>query len=359
MLLALLAVAAGFGCSFELNEVKTSPLECPTGFGSCEPGGATTCETDMRTSSEHCGACGHSCLDGSCTNGQCEPELLGESTGRPYGVALDSEFVYFVDNTGGTINKIDKSGDKDTLVVLASDQEGATFLAADPGTDGSIYFTRMGAGGGVSKVAKTAGSATVLANVDNSWELAIDDDYVYFTAANGLHRVAKTGDTNSLTQLATLSGNPGSVATDADHVYFNDKEAGRVYRLPKRESSASLEILADYQSSPDGIALDNENVYWTCFGTDTVYRRPKQADTERKVLAVGQPQPNGIAAAGEFVYYTSYQGGMVIRVSASGGGPLLLAVCDTPIRVAVDESYVYYTASGQRTTAPGLFKVPK
>jgi len=46
-------------------------------------------------------------------------------------------------------------------------------------------------------------------------------------------------------------------------------------------------------------------------------------------------------------------------VSATGGQPLLLAQCDSPVRVAVDESYVYYTASGRQNNAPGVFKVPK
>jgi len=54
---------------------------CNTGFGNCDGNTQNGCESNLRSSLEHCGACGASCalpratsvcLDGACTIGQCE-----------------------------------------------------------------------------------------------------------------------------------------------------------------------------------------------------------------------------------------------------------------------------------------------
>ncbi|MBN1605356.1 MAG: SMP-30/gluconolactonase/LRE family protein [Polyangiaceae bacterium] len=356
VLLALVAAVAELGCSFKLDAVQGDPGECSAGFASCA-GGATRCETDLRTTSAHCGACSHSCLGGACTDGRCQTALLGGATGRPYGIALDSEFVYFIDNTGGTVNKVAKSGDPTSPLVLASGQIGVNLVAAEAELDGAVFFTLGGPDGGVSKVNKTPGPVTVVASVPDAWEIALDQTDVYFTAVGGLYRVPKTG--GAPTRLATLSDNPGSVAIDGDTVYFNDKEAGTVNRLPKDGSSTVAEVLANLQAMPDGIAVDQSNVYWTCYGGEAVARCSKQDASDRQTLASDQSRPNGIAADGAFVYYTAHDSGTVSRVSMTGGEPLLLARCDTPLRVALDESYTYFTASGRLNNAPGVFRVPK
>jgi hypothetical protein len=357
VLLALVAAGVGSGCSFELDEVRNSSgaVECPPGFASCVAG-AATCGTDLRTTPDHCGACFHSCLGGTCTDGRCQAAVLGGAAGRPYGISLDSEFVYFVDNTGGTVNKVAKNGDPSTFVSLATGQRGVNLVTAEPEPRGAVFFSLGGPEGGIRRVSKTGGSVTVVASVPDAWDIALDETNAYFSAVGGLYRVPKTGGTP--TRLATLSGNPGSVAIDGDAIYFNDKANLTVNRLPTDGSSTVAEVLADQQPMPDGIAVDERNVYWTCYSGDAVVRRSKQDPADRQTLALGQPQPNGIAADGPFVYYTTYSG-TLSRVPVTGGPTLLLALGDSPIRVAVDDAYAYFTASGQVYTAPGVFKVPK
>lgn len=51
-------------------------LTCTTGFGNCDMNPANGCETDLRTSAMHCGACGNACPSGpsgtsTCTGGTC------------------------------------------------------------------------------------------------------------------------------------------------------------------------------------------------------------------------------------------------------------------------------------------------
>lgn len=367
-LAALLVATFGSGCTFELGDVKEvivePPPPCEGSFATCEPGGPT-CATNLLTSPDHCGACGRSCLGATCTNGRCPVDSLTTAGARAYGIALDDTHLYYSDRDGGVLRKLTKDGSTEP-VVLAQNQSAITFVAVDPGGTGFVYFTRNGSDGGVSKVPKTPGGAVVtLASRPNAWEIAVDETHVYFTTRGPnpmamlpgtIERVPKTG--GAAVQLASTSHEPGSVALDSEFVYYTDKYAETVNRIRKLSPSAPEEVSGS-QPGPDGIAVDGDNLFWTCFGGDSVIKRAKQ-NGMNIALALEQDQPNGIAASGNFVYYSTYEGDTIGRVSVEGGPPLILAGAASPIRVAVDDQYVYYTASGEEDmVADGVFRVPK
>lgn len=348
---------------FELGEVKDEvEASCPEGFGSCAGGPA--CGTNLSTSADHCGACGRSCLGGACTNGRCPVQTLTTVGTRPYGIAIDDTQVYYADRDEGILRQVPKEGG--TPITRATGQTRISFVAADPGTSGFVYFTRNGANGGVSKVPKTGGAVVTLASAPWAWEIAIDDTYVYFTtggpenpplgATGTLQRVAKTG--GAATRLATTSVEPGSIAIDERSIYFTDKGAQTVSRLD-RLSPGTVEEISNLQAGPDDIAIDGENLFWTCYAADLVVKRPKNAPMN-VALVLGEDSPNGIAAGGNFVYYSTYRGNTLARVSADGGPSLLLANVDTPIRLVLDDQYVYYTGNGEETDGPdGVYRVPR
>jgi len=366
-LAALFVATLGGGCMFELGEVK-DPVEgapCPEGFGSCEGGPA--CGTNLLTSADHCGACGRSCLGGACTNGLCPVQTLTSAGTRPYGIAIDDTFVYYADRDEGILRKVPKEGGATT--TMASNQSRISFVAADPGAGGFVYFTRNSPDGGISKVPKSGGAAVTLASTPWAWEIAIDESYVYFTtggpenppmtATGTLQRVAKTG--GAATRLATTSVEPGSIALDDTSIYFTDKGAQTVSRL-NRLSPSAVEQISESQAGPDDIAIEGENLFWTCYGADLVVKRPKNATsaTMNVALVLGEGNPNGIAVGGNFVYYSTYRGNTLARVSADGGPSLLLAEVDTPIRLVLDDQYVYFTGNGEETGGPdGVFRVSR
>ncbi len=360
---ALLIATLGGGCTFELGEVK-DPVEvpCEEGFASCE--GEPACSANLSTSPDHCGACGRSCQGGSCTNGRCPMQTLTTVGTLPYGIAIDDTHVYYTDRDEGVLRKLPKAGGAPE--VLAMNQGEITFVAVDPGTEGFVYFTRNGLNGGVSKVPKNHGAVVTLASIPFGWELAIDETNVYFTtggpenpppgATGSLQRVAKTG--GAAVRLAVTSAQPGSIALDDTSIYFNDKLGKTVNRLDKSGPSVPEEI-ANSQAAPDGIAIDGDKLFWTCFDGDTVVVLSRQTSQSR-VLASLQESPNGIVAGGNFAYYSTYQGNTIGRVSADGGPPLILANVDTPIRLALDDQYVYFTGNGEETMGPhGVYRVPR
>jgi hypothetical protein len=155
-----------------------------------------------------------------------------------------------------------------------------------------------------------------------------------------------------------MTTQPGSIALDAESIYFADKEERTVSRLSKTAPSIP-ERIASGQAAPDGVAIDGDHLFWTCYAGDTVVGSLKQPDSYT-VLAIMQDSPNGITAGGNFAYYSTYWGNTIGRVSASGGAPLILADVDTPIRLALDDQYVYFTGNGEETMGPrGVYRVAR
>lgn len=61
---------------------------CPAGFADCDGDPSTQiCSVDLRTSPEHCGACGRSCGTAACSAGECAIVKLRDGLDHPWGLA--------------------------------------------------------------------------------------------------------------------------------------------------------------------------------------------------------------------------------------------------------------------------------
>lgn len=65
-----------------------SGLTCAPSTGDCDGVASTGCETDLRTSALHCGACGRSCGSVQCQDSECQPERLINGLVEPVGLEL-------------------------------------------------------------------------------------------------------------------------------------------------------------------------------------------------------------------------------------------------------------------------------
>jgi hypothetical protein len=75
------------------------PTHCPT---------ENTC-VDLMTDGKNCGACGHDCLGGSCSEGVCQPIELAQYTGNAEIIYVGSQDVY-VTNDEGYVGRAAKDG---------------------------------------------------------------------------------------------------------------------------------------------------------------------------------------------------------------------------------------------------------
>src|SRR5688572_4868466 len=98
---------------------------------------AATCTADLKTSSEHCGKCGHSCGAGACSAGTCQPFAV--ATGFTEVVAIDMSPSGIVIGADNDIKRCEAAAGctPATLKAIASGQSFLEDLAV-AGTD--VYF---------------------------------------------------------------------------------------------------------------------------------------------------------------------------------------------------------------------------
>jgi hypothetical protein len=199
---------------------------------------------------------------------------------------------------------------------------------------------------------------------DNQWSpegIAVDEKSIYWTnvGAQTVMRVAKSGGKPVV--LADRQPSPYGIAVDAKSIYWIDwgpgPQRGVVMILPKR--GGKPRVLAEAAGDPIGqeIAVDDTHVYFTR-GKDLV--RVAKSGGAVGVIASGVQTVTSLALDGTHVYAASADTEALVRAPKSGGPLEVLAKpqMGRPLRVAVDDQYIYYTVSGT-FSGKGVLKLPK
>jgi len=192
-----------------------------------------------------------------------EPTVLASVEKGPYSIALDSDFVYWLeaDTTTGTarVMKVPQAGGDPTMVFT-----GLPNLRQVLADHGDLYLvvgdSDLG-GYGVSRL--PAGSSTPQVLVEN-WKdgffnVIVDGDNVFFsTSAGELVGVPKLGGTPSV--VASGMVEPLFMTAYDSNVYITDRSGGTVWGID--ESTGATTKLADTQWLAAEIAVDDQNAYW-------------------------------------------------------------------------------------------------
>ncbi len=151
-----------------------------------------------------------------------------------------------------------------------------------------------------------AGSATEVITDEISTsvrDLALDDEFIYFTTSQGLARIAKTGGTAmGLHDLA----NAGALAVSDAGVYLVD-DSGRVIRVSK-DGSESVTLVAAAQGGGSGaIVVDATQMFYT---VGNFLRRAPLAgggatELANDVRPSGQSSLHGLAQDDDALYYAA------------------------------------------------------
>jgi hypothetical protein len=95
------------------------------------------------------------------------------------------------------------------------------------------------------------------------------------------------------------------------------------------------------------IAIDDGAVYWLDVGDGTVMMASTSVAAPTPItLASGQAGPYGIAVGKDHVYWSNRLGGAVWSVAKAGGAPVLMSTATTPLDVAIDDAYLYWSDDG-------------
>lgn len=323
LLFAALAPALlGCGLLTGLGDVELDPsivcdggvCACPEGFADCDDTGLV-CESDLRTRSEHCGACGHSCGGGTCRDGTCEPTAVFVST---------STFAYYCATSG------------DHVYV--------------PDAEGVLIDVTLGGGAAPAAPVKGLGTGAALFEDTLFYSGYVDDEWQIFQGPRGdpsSHEVLFKGSWLPAGEALSVVG-----ATKG-HVFVTEElDQGYLFRLPRAQPASATVVVDAYWAAallPDRAYFSGsfqgafEGIYMIRDGDDA----PTEIVPGSDILFL---MP-GLAGDLDRVYYTTYwypdSEIQIWEVGVEDKTPRMihkLAAAYNDVAMAMDASYLYLTA---------------
>ncbi len=324
-----------------------------SGLDSSTSDGDTTTGSSSDDGSDSSGTTGPGIIDPGCP--ECTVLADGLEGGR--GINLHGDYVYFTDQTAGTVNRVPKAGGE--VEELHDLQDEPYDVVAN---DDHVFWTTFVDGGSVWRANLPSGPPIALSADGYPRMMQLVGDYVYWCAFDDIEgrvrRVLATGIANPPETLATVGAGVADLVVVGDVVHFTAHEPpemegmappGVVYTASALMPTdfVDLGVLGPDQSEPWGIAASNDTVYWVNgLGNpddqpQSVVSTSSMPGAPLDVLALDQVAPWGIAVDDQYVYWTDYT--RVKAVPLAGGEEIELAQMQVIARtIVLDTDDVYW-----------------
>ncbi len=183
------------------------------------------------------------------------------------------------------------------------------------------------------------GAIAPAANADIYW----GQDYI------GIGRASLDGfDVDS---SFVTGGTPGYVAVDSNSVYWTNLNAdiGRASKDGTGSPAQSFIDVAD-GAYPSGIAIDSGTVFWANFLGNTIQTANASTGLGTQTL-LSANTPVGVALDKNYIYWTNPGDTAIGRAKRDGSEFTLdfIAPLNSPTAIAVDSKYIYWTNNGNGT----------
>jgi hypothetical protein len=353
-------------CSRTCNTVGESCMAdecaaaaCTIGFGNCNAMAVDGCETDLMTSSAHCGSCDRNCGGTACVGGVCEPTVFVSQDPFIASIVLRNGFIYWTNEDPPEIRRAAIGGGPSELVspstntpwVLMADSAGIYWLALNGGPAGSV----------LKCTSPPCTSPTVLATSalgsDSPTNSTSDASRIYWSASltsPGLRTVSKAGGN---TTVVANEGDGARGMTLIQGVLYVTLCCGvktGLYSVPATGGTATKlnEVMSGRLATFDNPLYTAES--------NTLYR----VTTSGTMIAIDTASATiddfaGLAVDASGIYAFSPSLGGIVRVPLAGGAPVLLSRATGAIQIVLDDSAVYWNENPGGFTMRAVKRIVK
>jgi hypothetical protein len=303
-------------------------LDCNPACGQCQQ-----CSNGLCVPGNENGACtddGNSCTEDLCGGGSCKHP--GKPDGSSCGAGMECQ--------GGVCKQ------SSAPFELVGGLDHPWNLAID---DQNVYFVEnKSAAGTVKKVSKTGGAVTTLASgLVEPTAIGVDAGWVYFiernNGSNGSLKKVAVGGGGTTTLASNFKNAQNHLVVAGDSVYFGDGKSGGGGVIKKVGINGGETILVE------GNGLLNLNTAIDVSGGSAYFRNDydkilRVATTGGAVTELGSGSPSALKVWGSSIFFTEYSNGLIRQMPIGGGAASTLASgADSAANLAVDGSYVYWT----------------
>lgn len=291
---------------------------------------------DTLVDGKNCGACGHDCLGGACTNGTCQPFTLVGGQVLTSGIAIEGKSVVWSRRKGSAT-----SGG-----LFRIDLDGKNQAAVRDYTTSNLDVSQLVVGGGVAYFARSV----LGSDIDDIVRCALPD------CAGGEQIVASNQTTT------------GGLALDAadNRLYwvlrtkYNSSTGGAVMTAVLPNGPASRLVPED-QANPTAPIVAAGYLYWLAIGTYTnnnfdmnssVRRAPKGGSSSASTITNDTVEPSVLAVDGSRAYFGSSQGLYTAPLNAGASSATNFQVPAYVTGIVVDGGTVFWTANDTVFSCP-------
>jgi hypothetical protein len=284
---------------------------------------------DLMTDDKNCGTCGHDCLGGECTAGECQPVTIARYIGTPQIIYVGAQAIYITTDLG-YVGRASKDGSDLGPVAMpgfASSASYETTLAEDgdriflvkwygsafqvsycltSGCDSSAvavggpytkYFAvdesdhkvvwidygppRLVSSGTLTTVAGQDLPGGALASGTNGSRLFYTQGGIYFADGNNVNRIPVAG--GSIATVTSFTVPLKILGANSDSLFLYDGTIIRAIPLPSGDGGSPRAIIgAAVIAEIDGhFAADDESMYWVSAGQANSCRIANCSGTQR------------------------------------------------------------------------------
>jgi hypothetical protein len=299
------------------------------------------CSANTSTDPHNCGRCGHDCLGAACVAGACTPTVLVHA-GQPTGIAVDSQSIYWADRAA--------PGGGNNASILRSNLDGSNVT--------------------------TLASALLSTYSPDDVVLFGDDVYWDNTGSSSepvpaVGRCAKAGcnDSPDLLPYAGSFGEATGLAVSDAGVFWAGAapitNSPSVWRIDPSDGGMSGPIVTGLFVA-GALQADGDQLDFSAFDWGPVVGRVAQsapllqvdagavtsAFDELLELSYTFPTPPSFVVDTTTLYFVDGQNGVVGAIPRTGltdgGTPrVIVAGLQSPMRIATDDTNLYWTAAGQ------------